>query len=137
MVKRNRRTGLAPYPSVEPNELALPVFMAAGLMDRTLVSNLLEREIKPVAARLQDHRRVELADIDWAVLVPAEGESVDGEVFVGLVEEDLKRLDAYRGVGEGLYCRAFGVARIERQDALLRVFIYLPTERTLRRLQDC
>jgi hypothetical protein len=135
-VTRHRPTGLAPYPPAEADELVLPVFVAAGLIHRSTVSNLLEREVSPMIARLEGHRRVELADIGWAVLVPADGEWVEGEIFCGLEPEDLRRLDAYRGVREGLYRRALALASVEGHDALVRVFIYLPTERTLRGVGD-
>lgn len=119
---------------MDPDDRLLPVFVAAGLIDDTLIANLIEREVASVAARLDGYRRVELADACWAVLEPAAGESVAGTVLLVLAAEDLRRLDSYRGVGEGLYRRTVAMASIEGATSSSPVFIYLPTERTLRRL---
>lgn len=109
------------------------MFVAAGLIDETLVNNLLEREVASVAARLEGFRRVDLADSGWAVLEPSPGDEVAGSVFLGLGPDDLERLDAYRGVREGLYRRASAPAWLAGRQTPETVFIYLPTERTLRR----
>jgi hypothetical protein len=110
------------------------VFVAAGLIDGTLINNLLEREVAAVAATLKDFRRVDLADSGWAVLEPSPGEAVVGFVVLDLGSEDLARIDAYRGVREGLYRRTSASAWLDGRQAAEPVFIYLPTERTLRRL---
>lgn len=130
----DRPTGIVPTSTADLDDRLLPVFVAAGLIDDRLISNLVEREVTSVAARLEGYRRVELGEVGWAVLEPAADESVDGSVLLALAAEDLRRLDAYRGVGEGLYRRAVAVAWIELLASSQPVFIYLPTERTLRRL---
>lgn len=134
VVTRNRTTALAP---IEPADAGGPhhsVFVAAGLIDQTLVKNLLEREVTSAAARILGYRRVETAESGWAVLQRSEGDSVEGYVLLGLDAEDLNRLDAYRGVRENLYRRVTAAARIEGRLEHTTVGVYLPTERTLRRL---
>lgn len=129
---RREPKGLEPASQDGSRLPPLPVFAAAGLIDPQLVMHLLEREVESVRATLQDFRRVEMAEMDWAMLMPHPGGEVDGVVYIGLRPADLERLDAYRGVREGLYRRAAATARLERGGACA-VFVYLPTERTLRR----
>ncbi len=121
-------------PVDEPDERLLPVFVVPGSLDHSLVCRLLERAVPSVAARLHGYRRVDLADVAWSVLVAAPGDAVEGSVLLALDREDLRRLDAYRGVGEGLYRRTAALVRIEGRATVDAAFIYLPTERTLRRL---
>jgi hypothetical protein len=130
----DRPVGLAPLSASEPAvERLLPVFVAAGQLDAGLVENLLEHEIATAAARLPDYRRVALPGVAWSVLVPAPGDAVEGKVVLGLGHEDLRRLDAYRGVGEGLYRRTAAPVAVAALGVAQPAYIYLPTERTLRR----
>jgi gamma-glutamylcyclotransferase (GGCT)/AIG2-like uncharacterized protein YtfP len=129
--------GLAPVSTEEPDERVLPVFVVPGSIDRGRLSGLLERAVPEAAARLHGYRRVELAGMDWPVLVAAPGHTVAGSVLLALDREALRRLDAYRGVREGLYRRVAAPVTIAGRDSVEPVFIYLPTERTLRRLASC
>lgn len=131
----DRPVGLAPFSMIEPAvERLLPVFVAAGQLDAGLVESLLEHAVATAAASLPDYRRAALPGVAWSVLVPAPGDAVEGIVLLGLGHEDLRRLDAYRGVGEGLYRRTAAPVEIEGRGAAQPAFIFLPTERTLRRL---
>jgi Gamma-glutamyl cyclotransferase, AIG2-like len=127
--------GLAPFAAPDSErERLLPVFLAAGLIDTAFVEKLLEHVVATAAARLPGYRRVALAGVAWSVLVPAPGNTVEGMVLLALSHEDLRRLDAYGGVGEALYRRSAALVEIEGRSAAEPAFIYLPTERTLRRL---
>ncbi len=126
-------TGLAVVETDEPDDRVLPVFVVPGSIDRGRVSQLLERAVPSAAARLHGYRRVELAAIGWPVLVVAPGDTVEGAVLLALDRDALRRLDAYRGVGEGLYRRVAAPVTIAGRAAVEPAFIYLPTERTLLR----
>jgi hypothetical protein len=110
----------------------LPVFITTGLIETAVVEQLLEHVVATAAARLPGFRRVALAGVAWSVLVPAPGDAVEGSVLLDLGHEDLRRLDAYGGVGEFLYRRSAVLVEIEGRAAAEPAFIYLPTERTLR-----
>lgn len=131
----DRPVGLAPFSTIEPAvERLLPVFVAAGQLDAGLVESLLEHAVATAAARLPDYRRAALPGVAWPVLVAAPGGVVEGSVLLALDCEALRRLDAYLGVGEGLYRRLAAPVTIAGRASVEPAFIYLPTERTLRRL---
>jgi len=111
----------------------LPLFAYGTLTDEAFVAGLLERPVRPEAARLPDFELLELEGFGYPTVFAAEGEEVQGVLYRGLTEEDLRRLDAYEGVGEGLYLRL--TARVvagegEPEEA----FFYAVTERALGRL---
>ncbi len=110
----------------------LPLFAYGTLTDAAFVAGLLEHPVRGETARLLDFELLELEGFGYPTVFSAEGEAVPGVLYRGLTQEDLRRLDAYEGVAEGLYRRA--TARVtagdgEPEDAL----VYLVTERTLRR----
>lgn len=110
----------------------LPLFAYGTLTDEALVAGLLERPVRAEPARLLDFELVELEGFGYPAVFAAEGEEVEGRLYRGLTAEDLRRLDAYEGVEEGLYRRTTArVAAGERgpQEA----FVYLVTEKTLER----
>jgi hypothetical protein len=133
-VSGERPTGLAPVPTEGPDDRVLPVFVVPGSIDRGRVSELLERALPSADARLHGYRRVEPAGMGWPVLAAAPGDAVEGLVLLALDREALRRLDAYSGVGEGLYRRVAAPVTIAWRTSFEPAFIYLPTERTLRRL---
>ncbi len=66
----------------------------------------------------------------------AAGERAAGVLYRRLTAEDWRRLDAYEGVGEGLYFR--DLARVEASAAAPAgsaeaAWVYLPTARTVER----
>jgi gamma-glutamylcyclotransferase (GGCT)/AIG2-like uncharacterized protein YtfP len=110
----------------------LPLFAYGTLTDEALVAGLLERPVRAEAARLLDFELLELEGFGYPTVFAAEGEEVEGKLYRGLTDEDLRRLDAYEGVGEGLYRRT--TARAAAGDLEPReAFVYLVTERTLER----
>jgi gamma-glutamylcyclotransferase (GGCT)/AIG2-like uncharacterized protein YtfP len=110
-----------------------PLFAYGTLTDEAFVAGLLERPVgSSEAARLLDFELLELEGFGYPTVFAAEGEEVTGKLYRGLTEEDFRRLDAYEGVGEGLYRRA--PARVAAGDGEPEeAFVYLVTERTLRR----
>jgi len=114
----------------------LPVFIPAGLVDRAFVEKLFEHSVATAAARLRGFRRVAFAGVASLVMVPDPAAAAEGMVLLDLGHEDLHRLDAYGGVGEALYRRSTALVEIEGRDEAEAAFIYLPTERTLRRLAE-
>jgi gamma-glutamylcyclotransferase (GGCT)/AIG2-like uncharacterized protein YtfP len=110
----------------------LPLFAYGTLTDEALVAGLLGRPVRAEAARLVDFELLELEGFGYPTVFAAEGEEVEGKLYRGLTDEDLRRLDAYEGVGEGLYRRT--TARVAAGDLEPReAFVYLVTERTLER----
>jgi gamma-glutamylcyclotransferase (GGCT)/AIG2-like uncharacterized protein YtfP len=113
--------------------LVLPLFVFGTLLDQPFMANLLGRPVCSKPARLSDFRVEPLTTFDFPVLVPAAGETVDGELYRDLGADDFVRVDAYHGVEEGLYVRvAVNVTAADRsvQEAACA---YLPTERTMSR----
>lgn len=114
----------------------LSVFSPGRLLDEGFMADLLERPVSSLPCRLGGFRVVELGGgARWPVLVPDERGVVEGKLYWGLDRRDLERLDAYEGVGEGLYRRQSVVVEVGERGQRSRevAFVYLPTERTLRR----
>lgn len=111
----------------------LPLFTYGTLTDEAFVGRLLERPVRPVAARLLDFELLELEGFGYATVFSADGAEVQGVLYRGLTEEDLRRLDAYEGVGEGLY-RRLTARVVAGEDEPEEAFFYAVTERALRRL---
>ncbi len=109
-----------------------PLFVYGTLTDPLFMGRLLEREVVEEPATLVEYRRLELASLGHAVVVPEAGGEVEGLLYRGLTEADYERLDAYEGVAEGLYRRQAAEARTARRDREA-VVVYVPTERTRRR----
>jgi hypothetical protein len=117
----------------EGGDLGLPLFTHGGQLEPEFVENLIGRPVRGEPARLEDHREVALDGQGWCVLVPTPGEQVTGCLYRSLVAEDYRRIDSYQGVLEGLYVRSVAAVLSERSEDPEPGWIYLPTERTLRR----
>jgi gamma-glutamylcyclotransferase (GGCT)/AIG2-like uncharacterized protein YtfP len=126
-------SGLPALPEDVPDDRLLPVFAFGEKPDPGFVERLLEHPVRAEPARLPAYRVDRLAMIDWPILVPDDQEIVEGRLFLGLDAEDLRRLDAYQGVGEGLYRRTAVSVQLGETGNAAEAFIYLPTDRTLRR----
>ncbi len=113
-----------------PDLRPLPVFTYGTLLDERFVANLLERPIPFEPAHLAGYRVEILPRFRWPVLVPTEGSVVEGRLYRGVGPMDLERLDAYEGVGDGLYRRVEVIVAPPGRDAE-PAWVYLPTERTL------
>lgn len=111
----------------------LPLFAYGTLTDEAFVTGLLERPVRPEAARLLDFELLELEGFGYPTVFSADGAEVRGVLYRGLTEEDLRRLDAYEGVGEGLY-RRLTARVVAGKEAPEEAFLYAVTERALRRL---
>jgi gamma-glutamylcyclotransferase (GGCT)/AIG2-like uncharacterized protein YtfP len=114
----------------------LPLFAYGTLTDAVFTGHLLERRLDAEPASLVDFERLSLVGFDYPVVVEAPGKTVEGFLYRHLSADDYARLDAYEGVGEGLYRRI--VARVvaaggERSPASEGAFVYVPGERTLKR----
>ena len=117
-------------------ERPLPLFTYGQLLDERFVADLLERPVVAEPCRLPGYRMVELGGgRGWWVLRPEEGGVVAGRLYRGLDGADFERLDAYEGVGEGLYRRHVVAVRPEADMGHVTepAFAYLPTAHTLRR----
>ena len=114
--------------TVEP---VLPLFVYGSLEDDRFVALLLERDLSVEVARLQDHRIMDVEGVGVPIVLHAEGESVLGRLYRGLGNEDLRRLDAYQGVGEQLFRRigltVVAAGRQEQESA----WVYIPTDRSV------
>ncbi len=128
-----RVTALLPaVPGVDPGDGSpLPVFGFGGQLGEELVTRLLERPIEAEPATLAGYEARPLERLAWSVLVPQPDCSVEGRLYRGLTAADLDRLDAFQGVGEGLYRRA--TVEVDAGRGREPAAAYLPTGRTLSR----
>ena len=116
-----------------PAPARLPLFTALTLIDRDLLGALLERPMLGVPAELPGFALASLgslADDGPRVLVPSGEHSTPGILYEGITSEDWRRLDAYQGVGEGLYERTHAEVRTGRERRLW-AFVYLPSAKLL------
>ena len=109
----------------------LPLFAYGTLKDPVFAGHLLERRVAVEQATLLDHVLGELPGLGYAVATPAPGRQVDGVLYRHLTAADFDRLDAYEGVGEGLYRRSRAEAVPAAGGAAEPVFVYLPTGRAM------
>lgn len=120
--------------SLDALDEPLPLFAYGSLADGELVVRLLEREVPRGPATFQGHKIVPLPGLDYPSLVPAgDDEAARGVLFRGLTEDDFRRLDAYQGVGEGLYQRVRVEVTADGTDEPEPAWVYVATARTLRR----
>lgn len=127
-------TSLLPVGDIVDRESPLPVFVPGELLTREFLENLLERDVRIEPAHLAGYEAVELPESGWVLLVEAAASSVDGNLLVGAGVEDIRRIDAYQGVGEGLYRRDRVTVDVPGAAEPVAAYAYLPTERTLRRI---
>ena len=111
----------------------LPLFAYGTLTDPLFVGRLLERRLAAEPAVLLEHAPGELPGLAYPVVVPAPGGEVEGFLYRYLTGEDYRRLDAYEGVAEELYERRRADARAVGGGAVEPVFVYVPTDRAVRR----
>lgn len=112
------------------------MFVYGTLLDTEFAARLLEKPVQAEAARLLDFELLRLEGLAYPTVFEAPGEVVEGKLYRRLTAEDYARLDAYEGVHEGLYVRieARAVAgEAGSRDAPEPVFVYVVTEKTLRR----
>lgn len=119
-----------------PASRNLPLFTYGTLLDETFTRRLLERAVESEAARLLDSELLQLEGLDYPTVFDAPGEAVEGRIYRDIAPRDWERLDAYEGVGEGLYRRI--EARVVAGGAGKKgpsepAFVYVVTEETLRR----
>jgi hypothetical protein len=87
-------------------------------------------------ARLLDFALLRLKGLGYPTAFYAPGESIEGRLYRQLTDQDYIRLDAYEGVNEGLYRRVEAVVVTGEENVKgppETVFVYVPTEKTLRR----
>jgi hypothetical protein len=124
--------------AAETTERRPPVrtlFAYGPLADARFVARLLERPVAARAAELLDFDCVEPDGPGVPVVFGAAGARVSGQLYRGLSEGDLERIDAWGGVGEQLYFRevAVVVAPGGHPGEGEPAWVYLPTGRTLKR----
>jgi gamma-glutamylcyclotransferase (GGCT)/AIG2-like uncharacterized protein YtfP len=115
-------------------EPSLPLFVYGSLEDDRFVALLLERELTVEVARLQDHRVLDMEGAGVPIVLPAEGETVLGRLYRGLSSEDMRRLDAYQGVGEGLFRRLGLQVVASGAEVAESAWVYIPTDRMASRV---
>ena len=109
----------------------LPLFALGRLKDLEFTAQLLERPIEGEDATLQGFRMVRLDEASHYVLMEDPDATVESIVLRGLTAADFERLDAYGGVGEGLYERRHGTVVVQGESE--PACFYLPTAKTWRR----
>lgn len=111
----------------------LPLFTYGTLLDPEFAGRLLERPVQPASARLLDFELLRVEAMPVATVFEAPGEVVEGRIYRGLGPEDWERLDHYEGVHEGLYVRIAARVVAEGEETSEDAFVYVATEKTLRR----
>ena len=115
----------------------LPLFTYGTLLDETFTGYMLERPVHGEPARLLGFELVRLPRLDYPVVSAAPGKSVRGRLYRHLSAGDYVRLDAYEGVGEGLYQRIAGEVVAGEPETPAgtpeQAFVYVPTQHTLGR----
>lgn len=111
----------------------LPLFVYGTLLDETFLGHLLEKPVSSVPAHLLDFELLWLQGFPYPTVFAAPGEQVEGRLYRNLTWEDYRRLDAYEGVGEGLYQRIAVEVQVEEGAAPESAYVYHVTEKTLRR----
>jgi gamma-glutamylcyclotransferase (GGCT)/AIG2-like uncharacterized protein YtfP len=122
--------------SALPPPRKLPLFVYGTLLTEEFAGRLLERPVSGEPARLLDFELRRLEQLEYPVVLEVPGEVVDGRLYREISPEEYDRLDAYEGVAEGLYGRieARVVAGPEGEKGPPEpAFVYVPTDRTLRR----
>jgi gamma-glutamylcyclotransferase (GGCT)/AIG2-like uncharacterized protein YtfP len=112
--------------------VTLPLFVYGTLLDEIFVANLLERAVGAEPARLLDFELLALEGFPYPLAFFAPGETLAGRLYRDLTDDDYARLDHYEGVNEELYQRVEASAVVGKE-APESVFVYVPTEKTLRR----
>ena len=115
-------------PGIDPTG---SIFVYGTLLDETLAGNILERAVRAEPARLLDFELLRLEGFPYPIAFYALGEVIEGRLYRGLTNADYERLDAYEGVGEGLYQRV--EARIVADGAPEPAWVYVVTEKMLAR----
>ena len=129
MTDSRQTKGIAPYvPPVRP----LPLFAYGTLTDPVFVGQLLEHPVTLTPATLLGFQKIALEGFDYPLVVPAEAGRVAGQVLTDVVPADYERLDAYEGVGEGLYLRAEGEVELASGECRT-VYVYTASPKTLER----
>ncbi|MBI3089941.1 MAG: DUF488 family protein [Candidatus Tectomicrobia bacterium] len=133
--------------AARPAAATTRLFVYGSLGDAALRRQLLGRAPPAVPARLSGFQRRLLPGFAYPFLVPTspsacaeEAAVVDGEVLFGLRAGELRRLDVYEGVAEGLYERRLAVASVAGEDEgtaarrrLLEVYVYVAGSALLNR----
>ena len=109
-----------------------PLFVYGTLLDETFTANLLERPVRSEPARLLDFELLTLEGFPYPLAFFAPGDTLTGRLYRDLNDDDYARLDHYEGVSEGLYQRVEGSVVVARGGPEA-AFVYVPTEKTLRR----
>jgi hypothetical protein len=125
---------LATDSAIEP-PVVRQLFAHGRLADERFFAGLLERPVAGSPAELLDFELLVPEGFAEVVLLANEGARAVGRLFRHLSDEDLARLDAYRGLGEGLYFRDLG--EVVRPGGAAAdgeaAWIYLPTAKTVER----
>jgi hypothetical protein len=132
--------GLAQYTGREPGEgdgdtSLLPLFVLEEQFKGPFLEQLLEHPVQAEPACLLGYERRKLAGLPQDVVYPAAEGCVDGLIYRRLSSKDFRRLDAYEGVGEGLYQRVRVAVESQGKEgsASEPAFTYLATNKTLLR----
>jgi len=126
-------TSLIPVDTADV-DASLPVFLYRSNPGDQFLENLLEHRVRSEPSRLEGFGVVEIAGGRWSILVEEQDGLVEGRVLLGIGPEDLHRLDAYQGVGEGLYRRFRVAVKPANGEVASPAYAYFPTERTLQSL---
>lgn len=112
----------------------LPLFVYGTLLDPRFTAGLLERAVESEPATLQEFEILRIEGSPLPAIFAADGETVAGRLYRGLTETDYGRLDRYEGVDEGLYRREVARVVAGSGGGPEPAYVYVVTEKSLRRL---
>jgi gamma-glutamylcyclotransferase (GGCT)/AIG2-like uncharacterized protein YtfP len=112
----------------------LPLFVYGTLTDPVFTRNLLEHPVSAVEARLPGFETVYFPGLAYPTVLQSDDGTSEGRLYRGLGEEDFRRLDAYEGVGEGLYQRVRVLVEATDRGDSEPAWVYLATGKTISRL---
>lgn len=115
-----------------PPTRRLPLFVYGKLANGEFAAHLLGREVAFASVALLGFRSVALDREGFPLLLAAEGSELPGKALLDLTPPEFERLDAYGGVGEGLYERREAAGRAANGE-MLTLYVYLASEKTRRR----
>jgi gamma-glutamylcyclotransferase (GGCT)/AIG2-like uncharacterized protein YtfP len=99
------------------------IFAYGELLKDDVLTEVLGRIPPRRPAHLPHHRRVLDRDLGFYVVLPDAEGAVEGQVLGGLTPSDLERLDAFEGVGEGLYVRGVRDVLVEGHSVAAHVYL--------------
>lgn len=106
--------------------VTLPLFVYGSLRDPRVRTQLFgaRPDLSACPAVLPGHERQTVPSFGYPFLAPVDTDTrVDGELLLGLTDDDYSILDRYEDLDEGLYVRS--IVRVQTADGSVDAWAYL------------